>query len=475
MRFRLFLVGLGLVATLSAVSLPAATLPPLLLVFDASGSMWGKVGGEEKIVAARRIVGQLVDGLAQGSSVGLVAYGHRREGDCADIETVVPIGALDRAAFKKTFTALQPKGKTPITASLEVAFSALAASKQAGTLVLVTDGLETCGGDPCAAVKKARARGLDLVLHVVGFDVAKEDVSSLECAAQAGGGLYLPAADAKELAAALSAATALPAGASPGTLSVKALSEKGLEDVLVTVRKKGEREDLTHSRTYRDAATNPRLFPLPPGDYEVEVRAHGMKGDNERRFVVTIADGKLVEKVLDFSTGELAIGVTRNGVLSDANYTVRVPAAKATVATGRTYHDAQHNPAKVRLTAGTYEVEIRSVEIAGREPVSLGTVVVEPGGKVAVARDLPSGTLRIGVRKGSELVDAVVAVKRGKTSVDQSRTYKASTSNPKEFIVPPGEYQVEVSVIGGEKHQLAVTVAAGETVEKILDLAVGGS
>lgn len=469
------LILLGLVSVLVSASLSAAPAPSLMLIFDVSGSMWGKVGGEEKIVASRRVVGQLVDGLAPGSSVGLIAYGHRREGDCADIETVVPIGTLDRVAFKNSFSALQPKGKTPITASLEAAFGVLAAGRQPGTLVLVTDGLETCGGDPCAAVKKAKARGLELVLHVVGFDVAKEDVSSLECAAQAGGGLYLPAADAAELAAALSAATALPVGEAPGTLSVKAISEKGLEDVLVEIRGKGQAKPLTHSRTYRDAATNPRLFPLPAGQYEVEARAIGMKGAVERRFEVTIADGKVVEKVLDFSTGELSIGVTRNGALSDVLYTVRAAGANEVTLTGRTYREATHNPAKVRLTAGSYEVEIKALEIAGQATVSLGAVSVEPGGKASLSRDLPSGTLKVGVRRGAELVDAVVAVKLGKTTVDQSRTYKATSSNPKEFTVPPGEYQVEVSVIGGSKQQLTLKVAAGETVEKWVELAGGGT
>ena len=60
---------------------PAA---PLLLILDASGSMWGQIEGENKIVIARRVLGGLVDGLDEGSEVGVIAYGHRREGDCDD-------------------------------------------------------------------------------------------------------------------------------------------------------------------------------------------------------------------------------------------------------------------------------------------------------------------------------------------------------------------------------------------------------
>lgn len=240
---------------------------------------------------------------------------------------------------------------------------------------------------------------------------------------------------------------------------------------MVIVRRAGQKDLVTSSRTYQSAATNPRQLPLPAGSYEVEVRVLGIDGAVQRSFPVTLADGATVTKELDFSTGELVIGVTRNGALSDANYEVRVPGEKALAATGRTYRDAPHNPARLRLTAGTYEVTIYSVEISGRPSVSLGTVEVAPGGKAKLAHDLPSGTISIGVRRGAQLVDAVVAIKNATGSVDQGRTYTAATTNPKSFVVTPGKYQVEISVIKGEKRTLEVTVAAGETVTRTVDLA----
>ncbi|MDH3403585.1 MAG: VWA domain-containing protein, partial [Acidobacteriota bacterium] len=105
-----------------AAELAAAAPAPLLLILDASGSMWGQIEGENKIVIARRVLAGLVDGLDDGAEVGVIAYGHRREGDCDDIETVVTMGPLDKAAVKSTVSGLEPKGKTPITRSVETAF-----------------------------------------------------------------------------------------------------------------------------------------------------------------------------------------------------------------------------------------------------------------------------------------------------------------------------------------------------------------
>lgn len=165
----------------------------LLLVFDASGSMWGQVEGENKIVIARRALGDLATQLADDAKVGLIAYGHRREGDCSDIETLLSIGPLDRDILTGTVDAINPKGRTPITDSIEQAVATVRERGKETTIVLLIDGVETCGGDPCAAVRAAKQAGDNFLLHIIGFDLSEEDVAPLECAAQAGGGLYFDA------------------------------------------------------------------------------------------------------------------------------------------------------------------------------------------------------------------------------------------------------------------------------------------
>ncbi|MDI1253029.1 VWA domain-containing protein [Thermomonas sp.] len=89
-----------------------------ILVFDASGSMWGQIDGVPKITIARDVVQGLLKDLPPEQRLGLVAYGHRRKGDCTDIQTLVPVGT-DRAAISKAIAGIDPKGMTPMTAAVE--------------------------------------------------------------------------------------------------------------------------------------------------------------------------------------------------------------------------------------------------------------------------------------------------------------------------------------------------------------------
>jgi Ca-activated chloride channel family protein len=203
-----FAVGLSLAACLTAPSVSATDPAPasasdLVFVLDASNSMWGHVEGENKIVIARRVFAEVLGNVPDGAHVGLVAYGHRREADCKDIELVVAPAPIERAALKKRIDSIKPRGKTPIAAALNMVFSELEKSGRPATIVLMTDGLETCKGDPCQTVRDAKAKGTKFILHVIGFDVGDMDVEQLQCAAREGAGLYFAAANAGQFSAAL--------------------------------------------------------------------------------------------------------------------------------------------------------------------------------------------------------------------------------------------------------------------------------
>lgn len=446
---------------------------PLVLILDGSGSMWGQIGGENKIVIARRVLSELVAQRPEGSELGLVAYGHRREGDCEDIETLIPLSSLDRAAVGAAVEGINPKGKTPITAAVEHTFEALGDTGPA-TVILLSDGLETCGGDPCKAVRLARELGRELILHVVGFDVEGEDLSQLQCMAQAGGGLFLPADDAQSLAEALDTAAALPADLPVGRLAVHAIADGALQDVSISVTHAEDGGQAAMARTYKRAETNPSSIPLADGRYRVRVLAMGLKGDVERHFEIEIVEGSTVERSVDYSTGEISLGVRRNGELGDATYKVYVAGTREQVAAGRTYTKPASNPATVRITAGSYDVAIGSVEIAGKPERTFGGVEVEPGGRSELSHVFESGTLKVGATAGSELADAVVHVidaQTGKT-VAKGRTYADAKTNPKTFELSPGRYRVQgkaVRLEGKPKRESEVVVEADGQHELVLD------
>ncbi len=185
----------------------AETPPPrTILVLDGSGSMWGQIGGRSKIEIAREVIAGLAADAEPGLELGLVAYGHRREGDCADIEMLLPPGPLDPAAFAATVNSVRPKGKTPLSAAVERAAEALEYGVRSATVVLVSDGIETCVDDPCAFAERLNAKGVDFTAHVVGFGVGGADEASLRCLSDATGGRYFSASDAGGLATAMASA-----------------------------------------------------------------------------------------------------------------------------------------------------------------------------------------------------------------------------------------------------------------------------
>jgi hypothetical protein len=176
----------------------------LLFILDASGSMAGQIDGKAKMDVAKGVMADLIDGLPDSVNVGLEVYGHRSKGDCDDIETMVEVGAINKQALIDKINSLQPKGKTPIAKSLSMAGEKLSASEDQTTIILVSDGEETCEGNACTYVKDLREKGINVKVHVVGFDVGQKEKEQLSCIAEAGGGRYYTANNADQLKQALS-------------------------------------------------------------------------------------------------------------------------------------------------------------------------------------------------------------------------------------------------------------------------------
>jgi len=138
----------------------AEEFPEVMFIIDGSGSMWGNAGGQSKIEAAKQVFEEIVPQLPSEVRVGLAAYGHRRKGDCNDIETLIPPGSNDRFALLQKVKAIQPKGKTPITKTVTQVANSLKGREVETTIILVSDGKETCEGDPCAAVRALKEAGI---------------------------------------------------------------------------------------------------------------------------------------------------------------------------------------------------------------------------------------------------------------------------------------------------------------------------
>ncbi|MEZ5810763.1 MAG: VWA domain-containing protein [Rhizobiaceae bacterium] len=202
----------GLIAAM--ISLSAAAAERSIIVLDASGSMWGQIDGKTKIEIARETLSEVLKTVPANTELGLMVYGHREKGSCSDIELAVPPAADTAAAIAEFANSLNPKGKTPLSASVRQAAEALRYTEEKATVILVTDGLETCEADPCALGRELERGGVDFTAHVVGFGLSDEDGAKVACLAEETGGRYLKAEDAEALGDAL-ATTVVEAAPTP--------------------------------------------------------------------------------------------------------------------------------------------------------------------------------------------------------------------------------------------------------------------
>jgi len=179
----------------------------IMVVLDASGSMWGQIEGRAKIEIIREAYGKMVvDWEKEKVQSGLIAYGHRRKGDCSDIEILSKPGQSDSHSLGRAAYKLTPKGKTPLGAAVRMAAEELKYTEQKATVILLSDGVETCGVDPCQLGHDLENLGVDFTANVIGFDIkSKQDKAQLQCLAENTGGRFVTASNAAELQKAVEA------------------------------------------------------------------------------------------------------------------------------------------------------------------------------------------------------------------------------------------------------------------------------
>jgi Ca-activated chloride channel homolog len=160
----------------------------LLFLFDGSGSMldrWGRPN-ESKISIARTILSKIIDSLRRDTKIELAlrVYGHQHpsgQNDCKDTKLEVPFSPKNHSVIIEKINQLKPKGVTPISyALLQAAGDFPPQAGYRNILILITDGIESCGGDPCATSIALQKKGVFLQPYIIGLGMSAE--KSLDCA-----------------------------------------------------------------------------------------------------------------------------------------------------------------------------------------------------------------------------------------------------------------------------------------------------
>lgn len=264
-----------------------------VIVFDASGSMWAQLeDGKSRVEIAREVIGDFAAERDAEVPIGVVSYGHTRRGDCGDIETVLPVGPHAGGDLAATISALNPTGKTPLTDAMAQARDLLPRTAESADIILITDGLENCGGDPCALAAEFAAEGIDLRAHVVGFAMEAEAVETLSCIPDQTGGQLFTTQSGAELADALTEVAEVEPAAREVTLrAVDARNDETLPGATWEVR------EATGEEVFSGRERGRITLDLMPGDHVADVDAPGFAG--EAGFTVPDGDAPPVEIAME--------------------------------------------------------------------------------------------------------------------------------------------------------------------------------
>jgi Mg-chelatase subunit ChlD len=176
------------------------------IILDASGSMYKKLGTTTRIATAKSVLKDLMQtSLPEGMPVALRIYGHRKPKAC-DTKLEMPLQPFKPQKGIRIIEKVDPKdrSKTPLGESLTLVAEDLKNATGQKLVILLTDGEESCDGDPEAAIRSLRESGMDIRVNIVGLaiDSAKTN-QQFSHWAKIGGGIYFEANDSKELKSAL--------------------------------------------------------------------------------------------------------------------------------------------------------------------------------------------------------------------------------------------------------------------------------
>ena len=482
MRLRLLHFVAVLAAVFATVGVfPAAhaddNAPTAMLIVDGSGSMWARLppDGKPKIDVVREKLATVLQ-TPSSTRVGLVSFGHRRRGDCNDVELIAPPDS-PRDALLGPLAKLNPRGPGPVTAALKVAAQALGSSRPA-QIVIVGDGADNCQQDTCAAANDFAKSTPGVAVHVIGIGIPASDRPRIACVAQATGGRYYDVADATGLDAALDEATKL-AILAPGTPSVAAKSKEPTAppppagatlrasaslaegSPLLTVPMRW-RIFKAGDKTVAGQTTGPDVSAkLAAGSYDIEVELGSIVARQE----ITVTDGAAESIIIPLDAAHLKVSASAaKGGAPSATATMTIASGDKPIAIGR------NGMIDLYLPPADYTVTIADGTAQRSQTISLNAGDDK-------SDDVALGTGRVDLSattgtQGAAIDDLIYTIfeddpesPNGRREVARSHASEAS------FILPAGTYYVSARSGAADVRQ-RIAVGIGETVKQALTLSL---
>ncbi|MER9003059.1 MULTISPECIES: VWA domain-containing protein [unclassified Mesorhizobium] len=451
----------------------------VIIILDASGSMWAQIDGKPKLEIARESLRTVLQSVPGDDEIGLMAYGHREKGSCDDIELIVPPQAGSASAISAAADSLKFLGKTPLTAAVKQAAEALKYTEDKATVVLITDGLETCEGDPCALGKELEASGVDFTVDVVGFGLTADEGKQIACLADNTGGKYIQASDEKALQEALVETVAAPAPApapepAPAPAPEPAKPEFNFIPTVVMAEGGDPITDGNAWEVYKAKADGTRgeavttqynnyEANLEPGDYVVVARADEARAEQK----VKIEAGQVYKPLFTLNAGTMLIHPkpSQGAEISDEAHLDFAFPGGSTTHYGDTRIIVPAGEQKVTVAIGSGSVT-ENIQLAAGQTVEKDIVVGV--GHAAVNAYYTAG----GDKADSSGIS--VQIVKAKKKIDGSRDDVAHSYGPdSKFWLPPDDYVAVTSLeLATVEQPFSVKVGDVKDVKVTLDAGV---
>ncbi len=376
------------------------------VLLDASGSQGVAFGGKEsKFDIQKSALADVVLQLKQTEfprNIGIRAFGSGKPvdaHDCNDTVQVYPVGTPNLDEIVKVLAPLKAQGESPIAVALDAASKDFPPGQNVDqVIVLIADGTDTCGVDPCKTAKAIHLANPRTIIHVIGFDLSQDDEQKVSCIAANSEGRFYLARNELELRRWLDEAVS---STIPYNLRITTVAGATPIPTTITILKGG-----TNQTVKTEMSFGTKSLRLPPGSYDVLVEYTGspeLKKPQKIISGVEVLEKTKVEQELNFDLGSMTVSsIDTSGKLVPATYQVMKDGGMIAQIDGKA------EAISFFLTPGTYDIVAEQKEMTP-EKITLTESVIEvkPGEAVEKTFRFQKGELAL---KGQTTQNVVIPI-----------------------------------------------------------------
>jgi len=427
---------------------PIGEAKRILILLDGSGSMADPWNGTNKWEVAKKMVVKTIDSIQKADpevQIGLRVFGHqqpRAAYDCKDSKLEVAITKNAGLLVKNALNRITPQGYTPIAYSLFLAAGDFISIEGTNSIILITDGIENCEGDPCASSQALRDKKITLKPFVIGLGLTERDKKNFDCI-----GNFYDAGDEKSFSNAMS--IAISQALNITTTQINLLDafglpvEKNIEITLYDHLTGEVRYNYVHTPDIKNQPDT--LFLNPIGLYDIVVHSTPIVKMNE----VELTPGKHNIIGIDVPLGTFYVAEGSGTIFSEKQCVVR------NNTTGEIIYVQNFNT-KQKYVAGTYDIDILTIPRLRYENYEIK-------GGIENKIDVPlPGTLSLTSTESK--IYSIFVVKQNKLE----KIYEGSLSGTTTMIsLLPGDYKIysrsNIKKYAANTKDISITIKSSKT------------